>query len=154
MKKRKLLILTISIALIFIIIITFKQIISVEPQITALAELRDVPNETFMKEIYIEASISNAKNCIRKIEIPNLLAIDKIDKVRSKEAGTSEINNSNSAKAWSMGKITFDMRGLAFEQLKECYLEDKIIINIVTSKNKKLNYSYSIGELLVNKTNK
>lgn len=107
-----------------------------------------------MKEIYIEASISNAKNCIRKIEIPNLLAIDKIDKVRSKEASTSEINNSNSAKAWSNGNITFDMQGLTFEQLKECYLEDKITINIVTSKNKKLNYSYSIGELLVNKTNK
>ncbi|BCJ98137.1 hypothetical protein [Anaerocolumna chitinilytica] len=152
--KQKLLILTISIALIFIIIIIFKQIISVEPQITALAELRDVPNEKFMKEIYIEASISNAKNCIRKIEIPNLLSIDKIDKVRSKEASTSEINNSNSAKAWSIGKITFDMQGLTFEQLKECYLEDKITINIVTSKNKKLNYSYSIGELLVNKTNK
>lgn len=154
MKKYKLLFITISIALIFILIIMLKQIISVEPHVTTLIELRDVPNETIMKEIYIEVKISNAKNCIHKIEIPNLYAIDKIDKVRSKKAGTSEINNSNSAKAWSSGKITFDMQGLTFEQLKECYLEDIITVNIVTSKNKKLNYSYSIGKLLVNKTNK
>lgn len=125
-----------------------------KPNANAIVELRDVPNKENLKEIYVEVNILNAKNSSRDIFIPQLSAIDKLDKIRSEKVSTSEVNNAGSAYAQTISSFIFDMDNLTFEQIKDIYSNDIIIAKVLTKKGKELAFTFNLGESLIDKTSK
>ncbi|HHW00229.1 MAG TPA: hypothetical protein GXX36_11820 [Clostridiaceae bacterium] len=103
-----------------------------------------------LRKLLINVKITNSKKAEeRKITIPDLFIIDKIDGVRTTGGTTYERNNVGTEDtAESMAYIIFDIRGLSEQDLRDLYKESEIYISYKPKNGNLVEKSISVGDNL------
>jgi len=116
------------------------------PEITTSITLSDITEEEYnqindsnkpegatindLKKLYVDAKITNSKKATERIiTLPDILIIDRYDRVRSISGGSWKQNNIGIEDyAESFDTVIFDIRGLSEQNLRSIYSNSEIYI--------------------------